>query len=880
MRNRLFVLGLALFLAPVVHADDSPPPGNEITFLGEHWTRLTPPIFEVPVVDPIRSRVLLLPFGHDAAPGEYWELDLSPGSRWRKNAWANPGPDWNIPIRAIAYDPSVDRLIALAGSQAPANLTVWALNLGGDHRWVELHSTGQAPSDRSKFALVFDSRRNRHVLFGGNSGNGSSSIRNDLWALKIAGEDATWTALETEGDSVSGHYDVGAIYDEKRDRMVVIGGGHGLPGGGAIEPSDDLLTLEFGTRSRWKVYPRHVTPSGLEYQPRCLYEPTGDRMLVFGGATSSPIAIPLDDLTISGELTPGARLPGTLALAELSDGDAIAVSGLCEVRSFRPDAFNGFKRLDPSRDAIESLGTPSGPSFAGGRNGVVYYWGGFLEKRQGSEHELWRFDIHQDPHWSKQFLESRVPAPRQGAAITYDGRRHRWLMYGGWSTSPPFARFDELWAFDPLLARWSPIEFSRENGPGALEGAAAAYDGIRDRLILFGGRRDANSIAETWALALDSGMRWSRIAVSGRQPRARGNATMVWDPTRDRIVLFGGLTRSTGSFGGISESPRRDMWALNLADSAAWDTIAASPGPPVPRGLQFGWFDPARGAIDAISGTTWGFPDPGYAPVWLRSFSLEGAGGWGNPTDGTWSPEWTSAAAFDRETDRLFVFGFSDLNQAFVLDRGHPAHQAYLDLQPRGGGLRGKPSVTIAVLGDPLLDVMTLDLGSITFAGAHALPQRGDDHSSIRDVNGDGIVDRLLGFDGVSIPSGTRVVRLDGKTVDGVSIFGFDLWPGGGLHRLPLSLAGDPDSPMDTIRPLGLFANGIGRLRLDLPSRSHVTVEIFGVNGRKISGRELGQLNAGSHDLADLGMEGSAAGVYFAVIRAEGVRLRAKLIKI
>jgi hypothetical protein len=284
--------------------------------------------------------------------------------------------------------------------------------------------------------------------------------------------------------------------------------------------------------------------------------------------------------------------------------------------------------------------------------------------------------------------------------------------------------------------------------------------------------------------------------------------------------------------------------------------------------------------IDAISGTDLTIQNPGYVPIWLRAFSLDEPGGWSNPADGTWTPGWTSAAAFDRESDRLFVFGTGDLDQAFVLDRGHPAHQAYLDLAPRGGGIHGNAPVTIAVLGDPLFDVAKLDVGSVTFAGAHAQPQRGNDRASIRDINGDGIADRLVSFDGISIASGARVVRLDGRTVDGVAIVAFDLAPGSGIDRAPVALAGDPDSPMDLVRPLGVFAAGSGRLRLDLPSRALVVVEIFGVNGRWIAGRELGVLDAGVHDLTDLGMERASAGVYFARVRAGGALAQTKFIKI
>ena len=98
--------------------------------------------------------------------------------------------------------------------------------------------------------------------------------------------------------------------------------------------------------------------------------------------------------------------------------------------------------------------------------------------------------------------------------------------------------------------------------------------------------------------------------------------------------------------------------------------------------------------------------------------------------------------------------------------------------------------------------------------------------------------------------------------------------------RSSVALAGDPDSPVDSARPLALFANGPGRLRLDLPSRSHVSVEVVAVNGRRVGGRDLGFLDAGSHVLADLGLGRASAGVYFARVRAGTGFAQGKFIKL
>jgi hypothetical protein len=100
------------------------------------------------------------------------------------------------------------------------------------------------------------------------------------------------------------------------------------------------------------------------------------------------------------------------------------------------------------------------------------------------------------------------------------------------------------------------------------------------------------------------------------------------------------------------------------------------------------------------------------------------------------------------------------------------------------------------------------------------------------------------------------------------------------VGRSPVALAGDPDSPMDSVRPIALFTMGPGRLRLVLPSRSQVTVDVFAVNGRRVGGRDLGLLEAGSHELADLGLGRVSKGVYLARVRAGAGLAQAKFIKL
>jgi hypothetical protein len=74
------------------------------------------------------------------------------------------------------------------------------------------------------------------VVFGGND---DTSLRNDVWALSLAGSPA-WSALAPTGSLPPRRSDHPVIYDRARDRMVVFGG----YGGGY---RNDVWALVWGT---------------------------------------------------------------------------------------------------------------------------------------------------------------------------------------------------------------------------------------------------------------------------------------------------------------------------------------------------------------------------------------------------------------------------------------------------------------------------------------------------------------------------------------------------------------------------------------------------------------------------------------------------------
>jgi hypothetical protein len=83
--------------------------------------------------------------------------------------------------------------------------------------------------------------------------------------------------------------------------------------------------------------------------------------------------------------------------------------------------------------------------------------------------------------------------------------------------------------------------------------AAAAYDPIADRVIVFGGNSASGAQDATWSW---DGTNWTQL-FPATSPSARYSHGMAYDPMLGRIVLFGGLSAP-----GMSNA---------LADTWEWD---------------------------------------------------------------------------------------------------------------------------------------------------------------------------------------------------------------------------------------------------------------------------------------------------------------------
>lgn len=759
--------GVAWHAAPAAASD--PAPASPLIGIDGTWTFLClNRIGEGAVYDSGRDRLVTfggIDFG--GTHNEVWTLSLSGCHEWTKLTPTGEPPSPRHG-HSVIYDPVGDRIVVFGGfADATGRFNdVWALSLSKTPAWTELTPDGTPPGPRDGHSASYDPTGGRMIVFGGQADRvwDDDGRRNDVWSLSLTGT-PTWTLLSPLGTPPSVRRDHSAIHDPMRQRMVVFGGSG---------PSNEVWALSLAGTPVWSSIAPAGTPPAANERPRAVYDPIRDRMLVFGGVTGGP------DLW-------------ALSLAASPTWTAISPGGA------PPGLRNGHGAIyDPPRDRMVVCG---GSDMAG-----------------YPRYDAWALSLTEGPVWENVTADVR-PGARYMQSAMHDAARRRMLVFGG---SIGYRHpSNDVWALalvgPPVWTQVTPSG----TPPSPRYGQSAILDPVRDRIVVFGGGDGAGS-NDVWALSLGESPEWTELTPTGGPPDPRTEHTAIYDPVRDRMIVFGGEDRGF----------LNDVWALSLGESPEWTLLAPTGGPPDVRAAHSAIYDPVRDRMVIFGGITWFLENN---DAWALSFS--GGEAWQPlvPAGSPPGPRYGHVAIYDSIRDRIVVFGGGDYDpqryyssvfkDMFALELS--AGPSWTKLEPAGGWPWG-PLQGSAIF-NPARDQMVVLGGQ----------------------NGTGIAD--AGLWSVCFNGGTLAVEPRATPV---------------ANRL------HPPTPSPARERVSL--------ELELPRSARASVGIFDLSGRRVRTLVEGVLTPGTHTLQWDAKDGSGRklkpGVYFCAAVVGDERLRRAIV--
>jgi N-acetylneuraminic acid mutarotase len=172
-----------------------------------------------------------------------------------------------------------------------------------------------------------------------------------------------------------------------------------------------------------------------------------------------------------------------------------------------------------------------------------------------NEIATWAYDLDQRT-WENRHPVLEPPG-RWGSMAVYDPRSDRVLLFGGADLSTN-AALNDLWAYDYETNTWT--ERHPPVSPPPRQWHALVYVPTIDRTVLFGGTNssDGSLLNDTWAYDYHRN-RWTELHPR-HAPSARMQPGMAFDPRTNRLVLFGG-------FLGLYDQPSGDTWIYDVASN-------------------------------------------------------------------------------------------------------------------------------------------------------------------------------------------------------------------------------------------------------------------------------------------------------------------------
>ena len=781
------------------------------------------------VRDPVRNRMLVVG-GFPAS--ELWALPLDGSTEWQYVPCAGTP----MPARGDAsmlYDPLRDRLLIFGGTGASSDVApseVWALDLAGIPTWSLLLPADSAVPARTGHTAIYDPSGDRMIVFGGTSS--ATGPRNDVWSLALSGAPA-WTELAPAGPAPVTRTWHTAIHDPAGQRMLVHGGLHWT----ATETIvfGDTWALSLAGAPAWTELEVPAVPApSPRFAAAAVHDPTRALMIVQGGRLSVSGSTAAD----AWALRLGAT-PEWVPVIAAGDAPQSAEQGAIYDPGFDRLVYEGGLGAPAGRAPCGALSLagalawsqivpPEPAPFPGRRYDAVPFFDaargrllvfGGVREGTGFSNEIWEYATGGSPGWS-QVMTTGTPPGFNGTPLAHDTARDRLLFVSGdmrWYRS---GTLNQVTALDLETLTWSALATVGPAPPGRTD-HSAVYDPVRDRIVVYGGRHYTSpsdnsgySDGDAWSLSLST-LTWSPILPAGALPPTRGRHQAYFDAPRDRMVVFGGNFYAQR----LVIVPKWDAWALALGDSPEWTSL----GPDAPdagvalhdaetaRLLLLARGDMSAWALPLAGGSWQALPVPGTRP---------------GPREG-------QAMPWDASSRRVLLFG--------GLARG---------LGGGGYAYRGDLwSLALDVTTPVAVSVIEASAGAGSVRLAWSVPGLGGAPVTI---------ERRAGVD----PAWSALASVPAEAGDRVRYEDFDIAPGGRYaYRLAIFEDGllthrgevEVEVPAGAAFELaGARPNPVtGSLAVEfaLPDAAPATLELLDLAGRRLQALDVGALGPGRHQV-------------------------------
>lgn len=188
------------------------------------------------------------------------------------------------------------------------------------------------------------------------------------------------------------------------------------------------------------------------------------------------------------------------------------------------------------------------------------------------------------PVWTRLDTTGGPPPPRNGHSAVYVAASNRLIVFGGDNCCGQ--RYNDTWVLthangDGGAATWLPLTTQGAPPPGRAS-HSAVYDPARNRMIVFGGSGSSSPLNDVWVLSAANGVdgvpTWHQLAPTGVLPDGRSGHSAVYDAASGQMLVFGG---------GTATALQNDVWRLShangLGGTPVWTPVTPAGSVPMAR---------------------------------------------------------------------------------------------------------------------------------------------------------------------------------------------------------------------------------------------------------------------------------------------------------